>query len=378
MTTVRGRVVTPQGVLDDAFVRLAADRIEDVAPVAGRERADLRAAWVVPGFIDVHVHGGGGHTFTTGEADEAQAAIAFHRQHGTTTMLASLVTAARRETLDAVTGLTPLVHSGELAGLHLEGPYLSTARCGAQNPAYLRDPDPDELADLIGSGVVRVVTMAPELPGALPAFEELREHGVTVAVGHTDATYEQTTKAVSAGATLATHLCNGMRPIHHRDPGAVIALLESPSIVCEVVADGVHLHDAMLRHIVAVAGADRVALVTDAMAAAGMPDGEYSLGGLDVSVSGGVARLAASGTIAGSTLTMAAAFQRTVHSGISIVDAVQMAATTPAHVLGLEGDRGVIAPGMRADLVLLDDDLHVTTVIRAGEPVPNAQPVTVE
>jgi N-acetylglucosamine-6-phosphate deacetylase len=140
----------------------------------------------------------------------------------------------------------------------------------------------------------------------------------------------------------------------------------------------VHLHDAMLRHIVAVAGADRVALVTDAMAAAGMPDGEYSLGGLDVSVSGGVARLAASGTIAGSTLTMAAAFQRTVHSGISMVDAVQMAATTPAHVLGLEGDRGVIAPGMRADLVLLDDDLHVTTVIRAGEPVPNAQPVTVE
>jgi N-acetylglucosamine-6-phosphate deacetylase len=368
MTTVRGRVVTAQGVLEDATVRLAAERIEEISPAATGS-ADLTAAWVVPGFVDLHVHGGGGCTFTTGDVDEARGTIRFHRRHGTTTMLASLVTAARPETHDAVTSLTPLVHSGELAGLHLEGPYLSTARCGAQNPAFLRDPDPAEIADLLGFGVVRVVTLAPELPGAMPALQQLREHGVTVAVGHTDATYEQALDAVAAGARLATHLCNGMRPIHHRDPGPVIALLDSPDIVCEVVADGVHLHDGMLRHIVAVAGPDRVALVTDAMAAAGMPDGEYALGGLDVTVDAGIARLAASGTIAGSTLTMAAAFQRAVHGGISIVDAARMASTTPATVLGLDGDLGSLSQGKRGDLVLLDDHFAVTAVIRCGEVV---------
>jgi N-acetylglucosamine-6-phosphate deacetylase len=203
----------------------------------------------------------------------------------------------------------------------------------------------------------------------MPALQQLRELGVTVAVGHTDATYEQALESVAAGARLATHLCNGMRPIHHRDPGPVIALLDSPDIVCEVVADGVHLHDGMLRHIVAFAGPARVALVTDAMAAAGMPEGDYTLGGLDVSVDAGIARLAASGTIAGSTLTMASAFRRAVHSGISIVDVVRMASTTPATVLGLDGDLGSIAQGKRGDLVLLDDDFAVTTVIRSGELV---------
>ncbi len=362
-------MVTSEGVLQDAFVRLAGDRIEDVTPAAPGRGEQLQAAWVVPGFVDLHVHGGGGYAFTTGNGEEAGGAIAFHRSHGTTTMLASLVTASRRDTLDQTQVLAPLVHSGDLAGLHLEGPYLSTARCGAQNPAHLRDPDPAELADLIAVGVVRTVTLAPELPGALPAIAQLRSHGIVAAVGHTDATYEQTQAAVQAGATLATHLCNGMRPVHHRDPGPIIALLDSPGVVCEVVADGVHLHDGMLRHIVDTAGADRVALVTDAMAAAGMPDGHWGLGGLEVTVTEGVARLAATGAIAGSTLTMAAAFQRAVRSGVSMVDAVRLASTTPAGVLGLGGEIGAIAPGLRADLVLLDEDLRVTAVIRAGEPV---------
>ena len=362
---VRGRVVTPEGVLDDATVHVEGDRITEVA-VGTSGDADLTASWVVPGFVDLHVHGGGGFAFT--DAGQARGAIAFHRGHGTTTMLASLVTAARRETLDQTTALAELVHSGELAGVHLEGPYLSTARCGAQNPAHLRDPDPAELADLIGLGVVRSVTLAPELPGALPAIELLCKHGVVAAIGHTDATYEETRAAVEAGATLATHLCNGMRPVHHRDPGPIIALLDSPGVVCEAVADGVHLHDGMLRHIVGGAGADRVALVTDAIAAAGMPDGEFDLGGLAVAVADGVARLADAGTIAGSTLTMAAAFGRSVRSGLSVVDSVRMASTTPARVLGLAGEVGSISAGLRADLVLLADDLTVTAVVRAGEP----------
>lgn len=363
---IRGQVVTPDGVIQDGMVRIQSDRIDDVTQ-ATSEEADLTAAWVVPGFVDIHVHGGGGHTFTHGDPEQAREVIAFHRRHGTTTMLASLVTASRQDIINHTTALAPIVHSGDLAGVHLEGPYLSTARCGAHNPAHLRDPDPDELAELIALGVVRMVTLAPELPGGLPAIEQLRNHGVVAAVGHTDATYDQTLAAIKAGATVATHLFNGMRAVHHRDPGPVIAALEQPTVVCEVVADGVHLHDGMLRHVLTVAGPDRVALITDAMAAAGMPDGEYELGGLATTVTGGVARLTASGTIAGSTTTMAAALRRMVHSGASMVEAARMAATTPARVLGLRDELGAIAPGLRADLVLLDDDLEVTGVVRAGE-----------
>ncbi len=368
---IHGRVVTPGGVLEGATVRVAGDRIADVAVQGGTRprRGDLRAAWIVPGFVDLHVHGGGGHTFTTGDPGQARDAIAFHRVHGTTTMLASLVTSSRRDTLDHTAALAPLVHSGELAGLHLEGPYLSTARCGAQNPAHLREPDPGELADVVATGVVRVMTLAPELPGALPAIGTLRAHGVVAAVGHTDATYEQVLAAVEAGATLATHLCNGMRPIHHRDPGPIVALLDSPGVVCEAVADGVHLHDGMLRHIVSTAGPARVTLVTDAMAAAGMPDGEYELGGLAVTVTEGTARLAADGTIAGSTLTMAAALRRAVGAGVSMVDVVTMASTTPARVLGLADEIGSVTQGRRADLVLLDEELGIVSVLRAGVAV---------
>ena len=216
--------------------------------------------------------------------------------------------------------------------------------------------------------MVRTVTIAPELPGALSAIRQLRAHGVVAAVGHTDATYEQTQAAVEAGVRLATHLCNAMRPVHQRDPGPIVALLGASGVVCEQVADGVHLHDGMFRHVVQAAGTSRVALVTDAMAAAGMTDGEYELGGQEVRVAGGVARLAASGIIAGSTLTMDAALRHAVHSGLSMLDASTMASATPARVLGFT-DRGAIAAGLRADLVLLDEELAVTGVVRGGVSV---------
>ena len=367
--SLRGRVVTPDGVLDDAVVRLTAGRIADIVPGAG-SRVRRSAAWIVPGFIDLHVHGGGGHTFTTGDAEAARAAAAFHARHGTTTMLASLVSAPRDLLRAATLAYAPLIEEGVLFGLHCEGPYLSPARRGAHNPSHLRQPDLDELRDLVDLGGVRVVTIAPELPGALDAIRLLTSRGVIVAVGHTDATYEQTLAAVDAGARLATHLCNAMRPVHHREPGPVVALLERPDVVCEQIADGVHLHDAMLRHVVRTAGADRTVLVTDAIAAAGMPDGDYDLGGLAVTVVDGVARLAEDGTIAGSTLTMDAALRRTVQSGISIVEAARMAATTPARVLGIADTTGALVPGLRADIVLLDDELRVIGVLRNGSTYP--------
>jgi N-acetylglucosamine-6-phosphate deacetylase len=355
-----GRVVTPTGVVDPAIVEIDGDRIASVTPVV-----EGSPQWIVPGFVDMHVHGGGGFTFTTGDAAQAVGAAVFHARHGTTTLLASLVTASGEALRSAVSGLAPLVHSGVLAGVHLEGPYLSPARCGAQNPEFLRDPDRAELADLLATAVVRMVTIAPELPGAIEAIRQIVHSGAIAAIGHTDATYEQTQAAVEAGAGVATHLCNGMRPIHHRDPGPIIALLDAPGVVCEQVADGAHLHEGMLAHTVRAAGPDRVALVTDAMAAAGMPDGRYDLGGQEVAVDRGVARLEVNGAIAGSTLTMDAALRRTVRSGVSIVDVCRMAATTPARLLGL-ADIGAIEAGRRADLVVLDSELRVTKVLRRG------------
>ncbi|MCG5448351.1 N-acetylglucosamine-6-phosphate deacetylase [Micromonospora hortensis] len=361
---VNGRVVTPTGVVRQGCVEWDGDRITAVA-----EYPSVRDGhWIVPGFVDMHTHGGGGHTFTTGDADEARAAADFHLAHGTTTLLASLVSAPFPLMRTATEAFAPLVEEGVLAGVHFEGPYLSAARCGAQNPEYLRDPSTDELTELIklGRGAIRMVTLAPERDGALEAIKLLAAQRVVAAVGHTDATYEQTRAAVAAGASVGTHLFNGMRPVHHREPGPVVALLDAPTVICELVADGIHLHDGMLTFATATAGPDRAALITDAMAAAGMPDGEYELGGQAVTVADGVARLARDGAIAGSTLTMDAALRHAVNAGIPIADAARMVATTPARAIGL-GDRvGSLQVGLRADLVVLDDDLNVVRVLRGG------------
>lgn len=324
--------------------------------------------WIVPGFVDIHVHGGGGHTFTTGDVDAARGAIRFHLRHGTTTMLAGLVSSPYQLIRDASSAFRPLVEEGLLAGVHVEGPHLSAVRCGAQNPAFLRDPSIDELAALLATSpaTIRMMTIAPELPGALAAIKLLTDNGVIAAIGHTDASYEQTLAGVAAGASVATHLFNGMRPPHHRDPGPVFGLLGSDSVVCELVADGIHLHDGTLAFAAGVAGPDRAALVTDATDAAGMPAGRYRLGGQDVTVADGVARLAHGSSIAGSTLTMDAALRRAVGAGIDLVAACRMASTTPAHALGLSSSVGELAAGLRADLVVLSPELRVKRVMQAG------------
>ncbi|GAA4258896.1 N-acetylglucosamine-6-phosphate deacetylase [Dactylosporangium darangshiense] len=365
MTLVSGvRVVAGDRVIDNGFVRVEGDRIAEV----GEHSGSPTGGTAVPGFVDIHVHGGGGATFTTGDAGEARKAAAYHLAHGTTSMLASLVTSPPELMLSATEAFAPLVGEGVLAGIHFEGPYLSQARCGAQNPAHLRHPSTDELEALIaaGEGAVRLVTVAPELPGALDAIRLLVERGVVAAIGHTDATYEETLAGVEAGATVGTHVFNGMRPPHHRQPGPVFALLGAAGVVCEFVADGIHLHDGTLAFAATVTGPARAALITDAMAAAGMPDGTYELGGQAVTVAGGVARLARDGAIAGSTLTMDQAFRRAVGAGLSLVDAARMASSTPAGAIGLAGEVGALRPGLRADLVLLDEDLGVQRVMRAG------------
>jgi N-acetylglucosamine-6-phosphate deacetylase len=356
------KVVTPDGVLEPGWVAVEDGRIARVEQ--GRpDHADQHAHVIVPGFVDIHCHGGGGASFDSADPEECARAAAFHRARGTTTLVASLVTAAPADLERRASVLSELAGDGVLAGIHYEGPFLSAARKGAHDASLLRDPDSTTVDRLLKVPHVRMMTIAPELHGGMDALRRVRDAGALPAVGHTDATYEVVREAARAGARVATHLFNGMRPLHHREPGPILALLEAPDVVLELIGDGVHLHPAVVAHIARTAGAGRTALVTDAIAAAGMSDGDYELGGLGVEVNDGIARLTGDGSIAGSTATAASVFRRAVHdSGIPLTDAVRLAATTPATLLGLT-DRGAIAPGLRADVLMLDDDLDVQRVV---------------
>lgn len=320
---------------------------------------------VVPGFVDMHVHGGGGASYT--DADGIAGAAAFHLRHGTTTTLASLVTAAPAELLAGVGALAEATRRGTVAGIHLEGPWLSRAHCGAHDPTQMRDPDPEEIDAVLaaGAGTIRMVTLAPELPGADAAIRRFADAGVVVAVGHTGATYEQTRHAIAEGATVGTHLFNAMPPLHHREPGAALALLRDPRVTVELIADGVHLHPDVVSAVVEAAGPDRVALVTDAIAAAGRPDGAFRLGEVRVDVAAGVARVHGTSTIAGSTATMDRLF-RAVHADAGLPAAVQMIAATPARALGLQRV-GELKAGYDANLVVLDAGLGVSEVMVRGD-----------
>ncbi|WP_211318596.1 N-acetylglucosamine-6-phosphate deacetylase [Nocardioides silvaticus] len=367
------RVVTPDQVLTPGWIRVDGDVIAEVGAGAPPAPPDVAlsesgaGATVTPGFVDVHNHGGGGASFDGGTTDDAATAVRAHLRHGTTTMLASLVSADQETLVSSVERLADVADDGLLAGIHLEGPWLSSSHAGAHDPALLADATPAAVDALLtaGRGHVRLVTLAPERPGGLDAVGRLAAAGVAAAIGHTDATYDQTRAALDAGATLGTHLFNAMRGLHHREPGPVAALLEHPDAYVELVADGVHVHPAALR-LAADAKPQRIVLITDAMAAAAAAEGRYRLGRLVVEVADGVARLAGSGAIAGSTLTMAAAVRYTVREvGLPLEDAVRAATATPAAMLGL--DRvGALRPGHRADLVVLDDDLEVTRVLHRG------------
>jgi N-acetylglucosamine-6-phosphate deacetylase len=376
-----GRIVTPDGVLSPGWIRLAGNLIDAIGAGEAGDLpvpvADLHGQWVLPGFVDMHVHGGGGTSFTQGSADDARRAAEFHRGHGTTSIVASLVTAPLAELEAQAALLGGLAAEGVVAGLHLEGPFLSAARCGAQDPRYLLAPDVAAFERLhaAAAGYLKVITIAPELPGATEVIKAAVRAGVTVAIGHTDATAEVTAAAVDAGATHATHLFNGMRPLHHREPGPAGVLLDREEVTCEVIADGVHLHDAVIRLTARAAGPARLVLITDAMAAAGMPDGAYRLGSMQVDVAGGVARLAR-GTIAGSTATMAAVLGHAVAAGLPLPGIAAAASTNPARVLGI-GDRvGALHPGLDADLVVFDEEFRLRAVMRQGRWLSEPPPVS--
>jgi N-acetylglucosamine-6-phosphate deacetylase len=339
----------------------------------------LGAATVVPGFVDMHVHGGGGGAFPVATDEETATAVAMHAAHGTTTTMASLVSAHPGELLREVDVLARHVRDGLVAGIHLEGPWLAPSKKGAHDPTALRHPGRPDAAELgrvldAADGTVRMVTIAPELDGALDAIRQVVDAGAVAAVGHTDASYEQTIAAIDAGARVGTHLFNAMRPVHHREPGPVTALVEDPRVTVEMIGDGVHLHPSLYRGVCELVGPDRVTLVTDAMAAAGMPDGSYRLGTLGVDVTDGVAHVAGTDTIAGSTATMDQLFRFAVAHGCpgddpdaALLQAVRQTSVNPARAVGFPTVG--LHVGGRANMIVLDGDLQVTTVLRGGTAV---------
>lgn len=372
LVLTEGELALAEGVVSGGWLTVSGGSISGVGtgtPPPG-DRFDLAGALVVPGFIDTHCHGGGGASFSSTDVKDIVQAIAAHRRHGTTTMLASLVSEPIRSLVDQEAVLGELVEDGELAGIHLEGPFIAAARCGAHDPAVLREPDPAAIDALLGAGRggVRMVTVAPELTGGIRAVSQLVDAGVVAAIGHTDGTEEQIRPAIDAGATVGTHLFNGMRPLHHREPGPIGVLLDDERVTVELICDLVHVHPTVLRLAARHAGRGRTVLITDAMSATDAADGRYRLGTLQVDVHDGVATLAESGSLAGSTLTMDVAFRNLVRVvGLSIADAVRATSGRPAELIGVAERTGSLRAGLAADLVVLDDDLRVVRVLRNGE-----------
>lgn len=367
-------------VTQDGWLSVTGNRISEVGTGDGwrsrigegsPEPVDAGGRILTAGFIDIHCHGGGGTSFADGP-DGIRTALAVHRAAGTTRSVLSLVTASVDDLIDQLGVIADLAAADPtILGAHLEGPFLDAGHKGAHDPDLLLAPHRSTVARLIdaGRGVLRQVTIAPELPGGLDAVRQLTDAGVTAAVGHTDADFAQATAAFEAGAGILTHAFNAMNGLHHRAPGPVAAATASDNVVLELINDGVHVHPEMMR-IAFAAAPGRIALVTDAMAAAGSADGAYRLGTLDVTVTDGVARLTHGDSIAGSTLTLDAALRRAVTEvGIGLADAVAAVTSTPARAIGRGDDLGRLAPGYAADLVLLDADVIVTAVWADGEQV---------
>lgn len=368
------RLVDGGAVVDDAWVRFADGAVAAVGsgPSWRSEpetaTTDAAGAWLTAGFVDIHVHGGGGASFDDGGEAIARG-LDLHQRHGTTRAVVSLVTAPVGVLAQRVRGVAGLMASDpRVLGSHLEGPFLDIGHKGAHEPSLLRPATPADVDALLdaGDGTLRQITIAPELPGGMDAVRAFVNAGVAVAVGHTGADYAQALAAFDAGARILTHAFNAMPGLHHRAPGPVAAAVGTPGVTLEVVGDGVHVHPEVVRMLFASAPG-RMALVTDAMAAAGSEDGDYLLGSLAVEVRDGVARLAGGGSIAGSTLTLDDALRRAVReASVPVEEAVRAVTETPAATIGRGHDLGRLLPGYAADAVLLEDDFAVRAVWRDG------------
>jgi N-acetylglucosamine-6-phosphate deacetylase len=377
------RAFTPFDEISDAVVVIQGSKIAAVGkrgkvdlPRSARE-IDATGRIVVPGFVDVHIHGAGGHDVMEGTRESLEIITATVAAHGTTSLVATTVTASEKETCDSVAGIAHFILntsqfparelSAEILGIHFEGPFISPARRGVHPAKWIVPPSPELFVHFLeeSRGTAQILTLAPELPGALDLIAAARRAGLVVSLGHTDATYEQAQAAIVAGVSHAAHVFNAMRPFSHRGTGVIGAVLTSPKVSAELIADGVHVDEPAMRMLIELKTPERVILVSDGMSATGMPDGKYQLGMFEVKVSGGVARNA-EGKLAGSTLTLDRALRNVVALGVPLGSALRMVTANPARQIGIGARKGVLAPGADADLVFLDEKLEVSGVMTRG------------
>jgi N-acetylglucosamine-6-phosphate deacetylase len=382
-----GRILTPDEEISDGVIVVEGSRItglghRDEVRVPP-DATDYVAAGmtVVPGFIDIHIHGAGGHDVMEANARALDRITSTVAQHGTTSIVATTVTASVEDTCHSLAGIARYVRShenadefsetgclaAEILGIHLEGPFISKARRGVHPPDAIARPSAETLRKFLeaSDGLVKIVTIAPEIPGAMELIEAAVAAKLLVALGHTDADYDQARAAIHAGARHAVHMYNAMRPFTHRDPGVIGAILTDPEVTAEIIADMVHVAGPAIQVLIGAKGFDAVLLASDGIAATGMPDGEYRLGNFEVTVKEGVARNA-EGKLAGSTLTLDRALRNVVALGVPLKEAVRMATVLPARRLGIAGKKGIIAVGADADLVALTPDLRVAGVMTRG------------
>src|SRR5580700_1393449 len=378
------RSLTPQQEIADAVILTDGDKIaavgrkDEVTLPASARRHDKRDFSVVPGFLDVHIHGAAGHDVMESSPEALAAITTSVGASGTTSLVATTVTASEETTAKAAEAVAgwmqrearkgvQRVPSAEILGVHFEGPFISRARRGVHPEQWIAEPSIPHFRRLLtaANGAARILTLAPELPGASELIGEARRAGVVVSLGHTDASYAEAMAAIAGGARHAAHVFNAMRPFGHRETGVLGAILTSAGVTAELIADGVHVDDAAIRILLAAKGPQEVVLVSDGMAATGMPDGRYRLGTFEVSVAGGIARNS-DGKLAGSTLTLDRALRHMTALGLPLHEVLPMLTSNPARLLGLERRKGCLAAGADADLVLLDDQLQVAGVVTRG------------
>jgi N-acetylglucosamine-6-phosphate deacetylase len=375
------RAFTPTVEIPDAGILFRDGVIEAVAPrssmtvPAGAEEIEALEESAAPGFLDVHIHGAGGHDVMEGTTEALTAVSKTVAAHGTTSFVATTMTADASSICQSAEGISkymgeqrlPGDSRAEVLGIHFEGPFVNPIRRGAQQAEFIKLPSAELLAKFVeaAGGHAQILTMAPELLGAMPCIDAARKSGLVVGIGHTDATYEQARAAISRGAHHAVHVYNAMRPFTHRDSGVIGAVLTTPEVTAELIADGVHVDETAMRLLLQAKGAGGVILISDGISATGMPDGKYLLGSLDVTVSGGICR-DAEGRLAGSTLTLDRALRNIVGLGASVADALRMLTLNPATLLGIEFKKGSLRTGADADIVLLDERLNLTRVWTQG------------